>query len=196
MTQNEKEIRFRVLNGSTSQDEKLVLEKYFQLDVDFHELCSQWSATDEFFKTAAAGTAGVRILKQDPLETLVAFICSSNNNIPRISMMMNRLCATFGRPVGEYADMTFYSFPSLETLASDPVEAKLRELGFGYRAKYVAQAAKHVLAQSGETWLASLCECSYQDAWTQLQQVPGVGPKVMCAQLSVVLLHGQCCCIS
>ena len=179
MTQSEKDISFRVLNnGSSMQADRQVLERYFQLDVDFSELYSQWSATDDFIKTAAGN--GVRILRQDPLETLVAFICSSNNNISRISLMMNRLCATYGQPVGEYADQTFYSFPSLKVLTSDKVEAKLRELGFGYRARYVAQAAVYVMAQSaGENWLTSLCDCSYQDAWTQLQQIPGVGPKVM-----------------
>ena len=178
MTQSEKEIGFRVLNnGSSLEADRQALERYFQLDVDFSELCSQWSASDELIKTAAGN--GVRILWQDPLETLIGFICSSNNNISRISLMMNRLCATYGQPVGEYADQTFYSFPSLKVLTTDKVEAKLKELGFGYRARYVAQAAVYVMAQSvGEDWLTSLYECSYQDAWTQLQQIPGVGPKV------------------
>ena len=178
MRQSESELHFQVLNGSVSHADKLALENYFQLGVNFAELCTQWSETDALFRSAVANLKGVRILRQDPLETLLAFICSSNNNIPRISQMMNRLCATYGQLLGTHAGQTFHSFPSLGSLAAEPVEAKLRELGFGYRAKYVVQAAQYILSLSGEQWLTSLCDCSYEDAWRQLQKVPGVGPKV------------------
>ena len=91
---------------------------------------------------------------------------------------MNRLCATYGQTLGTRAGYTFHSLPSLQSLAAEPVETKLRELGFGYRAKYVVQAAQYIQSLPGEDWLASLCDCSYEDAWRQLQKVPGVGPKV------------------
>jgi len=48
------------------------------------------------------------------------------------------------RPQDEEA--IFYTFPSLETLASVP-ERALREMGFGYRAKYIPKAAQQVLAK-------------------------------------------------
>ena len=51
-------------------------------------------------------------------------------------------------------------------------------MGFGYRAKYVAQAAQYVLRNHGPDWLNSLRDVHYEEAWSALQGIPGVGPKV------------------
>lgn len=192
LKQSDQGIRYRIINGPTLSSDRHTLEKYFQLDVDIQKLYTQWSEADEVFRDTAADLKGVRILKQDPLETLIAFICSSNNNIPRISQMMNKLCATYGEWLGDHAGCAFHSFPSLHSLTADSVESKLRELGFGYRAKYVSQAACYVQERSGGEWLNSLCEHSYEEAWKELQNVPGVGPKVdyaiTAAHLLVIVL--------
>lgn len=37
--------------------------------------------------------------RQDPTECLFSFICSSNNNIPRITLMLDRLRAAYGEPL-------------------------------------------------------------------------------------------------
>lgn len=61
---------------------------------------------------------GLRVLRQDPVETLISFICSSNNNIARISNMIDALCYRFGRYVGHVGDIPFHSFPSLDDIAA------------------------------------------------------------------------------
>lgn len=60
-----------------------LLRDYFQMNVDLEKLYKQWSTADEIFRDVAAALPGVRILRQDPFEALMAFICSSNNNITR-----------------------------------------------------------------------------------------------------------------
>lgn len=63
------------------------LKNVFQLDVALNKLWEEWCSQDAFMSTLVSveELRGIRILKQDPLETLLAFVCSANNNIPRIS---------------------------------------------------------------------------------------------------------------
>lgn len=174
---------FHVHNGTVAKndhdyDDVTILKNYFQLDVSCTELFTEWSKNDKIFKESCHHCQGIRILSQDPIETLYAFICSSNNNIPRISLMMNRLCRHFGTPLGFYRDREFYDIPTFESLTVTGAEEKLRELGFGYRAKYITNAAKYILENHTKEWLYSLRQMDYEEAWQLLQTVPGVGPKV------------------
>lgn len=73
-------------------DTEALLRHYFSLDLDLRSLYEQWSKVDPNFRKKAPTFTGVRILNQDAWEALIAFICSSNNNISRISQMV-RLCA-------------------------------------------------------------------------------------------------------
>lgn len=77
----------------------------------------------------------------------------------------------------------FYDFPTLDQLLSEPnnTESILRELGFGYRAKYIANTAKMIKsdhAPLGELWLHTLRSVTYPEAKASLIQLQGVGPKV------------------
>lgn len=117
------------------------------------------------------------MLRQDPTETLFSFICSSNNNIERISGMVEKLCVTYGEYILEFDGRQYYTFPVPHVLAAEGVEDKLRKLGFGYRAKYIHQTAK-VLASKPDGWLDELRKAPYREAHAELLTLPGVGAKV------------------
>lgn len=160
---------------------------YFNLDVDVETLYEFWSTIEKKHKpggkvTSFAHFPGIRMLRQDPWETVVLFICSSNNNVKRISKMCDALCTEFGDYVGKFEGTEHYSFPHPLKLAAVEVEAKLRELGFGYRAKYIQQtAAMFVDENLPEITLDSLHnlrKMSYEVAHEYLLQLKGVGPKV------------------
>ncbi|RDL34506.1 putative N-glycosylase lyase [Venustampulla echinocandica] len=169
-----------------------LLRRYFNLTPNVATLYEYWSSVDPNFKKRAPSFAGVRILKQDAWETLVAFICSSNNNIVRISQMVNNLCLHYGPLVGRINDVSFHDFPPPEALTGPRVEAHLRELGFGYRAAYIAKTALMVANEKPEGWLQSLRNDGdnpdqklprggrdgYRRAHEELLQLLGVGPKV------------------
>lgn len=70
------------------RDTEMLLKDYLNLSPNVKSLYEQWSSVDANFKRRAPNFAGVRILRQDPWEALVGFICSSNNNIVRISQMV------------------------------------------------------------------------------------------------------------
>ena len=143
------------------EEGKKVLEDYFRLDVNVSTLYSEWSMRDTVFASRCSDVAGVRLLRQDPFETLVAFICSANNNVKRIQQMMNKLCATYGDSLGCQGDQHFYSFPSLDSLKD--CEDTLKELGFGYRSKFISKTTALLIAQlGGVKWLYSLKELTYE----------------------------------
>lgn len=178
-----------------SEHTESLLQNYFNLHLSLSQLYEQWSRDDTNFRKKAPSFNGIRILKQDAWEALIAFICSSNNNISRISQMVQKLCLHYGPFVGNIKDEPFHDFPTPEALAGSKVEAHLRELGFGYRAKYIADTARILTSQREPGFLEGLRNPespswgkrendvpaetpSYKYAHEQLLQLSGVGPKV------------------
>merc|ERR1712059_90738 len=145
---------------------------------DLESLYTSWAVNDPIFNRISVDYPGVRMLRQDPVENLFSFICSANNNIARISGMVENLCQEYGDFVGEWEGIQYNSFPSLEILSQEGVEQRLRELGFGYRAKYIQQSAEKIIKLGGEQWLYSLRGQDYVDAKKSLLQLSGIGPKV------------------
>ncbi|KAG9295997.1 hypothetical protein G9A89_011849 [Geosiphon pyriformis] len=156
------------------------LTEYFQLHLKLTECYERWSAADQNFAKVARQFQGIRMLRQDPVENLICFICSSNNNISRISQMIEKLCRTYGNKVYTLNGEDYYDFPTLEKLAQSNVDDELKKLGFGYRAKYISQTANHILHMipEGKKWLFSLRNADYKEAHSALLQLSGVGPKV------------------
>ncbi|KAI9140743.1 DNA glycosylase [Paraphysoderma sedebokerense] len=98
--------------------------------------------------------------------------------------MVHNLCKHYGTVAGKLdlasGPQTFYNFPAVSALAGPGVEAELRDLGFGYRAKYIAQTAQYLVNnhEDGEKWLHSLRDLPYEEAHEELLKLSGVGPKV------------------
>ena len=158
------ELEYWVHPASPNEDtDAATLHDYFRLDHSLRSLYKQWATTDTNFALKSASCHGVRLLNQHPLESLVAFICSSNNNIQRIHSMMTQLAEAFGTHLGCHGDQDYYTFPSLLSLCAEGVEHQLRGLGFGYRAKYVHQTALKLSHElGGEKWLEDLKKLPYQ----------------------------------
>ena len=146
---------------------------YFDCDTDYSSICSSF-AIDDFTTAAAQFGAGIRILNQDPWEALCTFILSQCNNIPRITGIVQRLCAQWGEPF-RFAGQTLYTFPAPAVLAARTPE-ELAPLRAGYRAPYLIAAAKAV--QSGALCFDSLRTMSTDDARREIMQLRGVGRKV------------------
>ncbi|XP_014107056.1 PREDICTED: N-glycosylase/DNA lyase isoform X4 [Pseudopodoces humilis] len=161
-----------------------ILRDYFQLDVELSALYRGWGAADPLFRKVASDFPGVRVLRQDPVECLFSFICTSNNHISRITAMIERLCQAFGRRLCCLDSRPFHAFPSLSALTGADAEARLRALGFGYRAKFVSGSARAIAEGLGTEGLCQLRTAPYAEARRVLCALPGVGAKVLfCADL-------------
>ena len=179
------DVKYCVLNGNGGEggDPSVIeaqLRDFFQLDCapSLEQLYAQWSSGDARMGVVAQSLHGMRILRQDPVECLVSFICSSNNHISRIGQMLSKLRAAYGTLLASCEEgHELYSFPTLEALAAAD-EGALRGLGFGYRARFVREAAAQVLSAGGLPWLLSLRSQHRQHVQKALCALMGVGPKV------------------
>lgn len=114
-------------------------ERYGSIVREAREATLADGSPDLFLREAALEAAGVQILTQDLWETLVSFVISQNNNIPRIKKLVAALCKQFGER-RQLAGHEFYTFPTWERLAGQDLSG----LGLGYRDKYVEQLAQNV----------------------------------------------------
>ncbi|XP_004274856.1 N-glycosylase/DNA lyase isoform X5 [Orcinus orca] len=185
LTQTEEHLYCTVYRGDKGRvgrptlEELKAVRQYFRLDVSLAQLYHHWSSVDPHFQEVAQKFQGVRLLQQDPIECLFSFICSSNNNIARITGMVERLCQTFGPRLLQLDDVIYHGFPSLQALAGPQVEAQLRKLGLGYRARYVSASARAILEERGGLpWLQQLRKAPYEEAHKALCTLPGIGTKV------------------
>lgn len=151
-------------------------EDYFDLKRDYNSIIQR--IENEKLKIAAQFGKGIRILRQDPWETLCSFIISQNNNIPRIKGIINRLCENFGEETNKG-----YAFPTAEKIAALTAE-DLSVLRSGFRAKYILDAAKKV--SEGTINLELLKSMPTEAAREELLKIYGVGNKVA----DCVLLFG------
>ncbi len=150
---------------------------YFDLERDYGQIISSFSGDENITRAANAG-GGIRIFRQDGWETLVSFIISANNNIPRIKKIINSLCCLLGEENNGY-----YSFPTPEKIMQAGIEG-LAPIKAGFRAKYIYDAACKVA--SGEVSLEYIKNCGYLNALAELKKIKGVGDKVA----NCVLLFG------
>ena len=222
-----------IIDGANKDDFESVWFDFFDFGNDYRKINdSILSAVPEkadFLQQCEKVGAGIRILRQDPWETLVSFIISQNNNIPRIKKLISALCIECGERIygktdvgtgtccegtgletaargeeisfetvvgtGKSREQTElemgsggntgkqegtrrcvgYAFPSPEAVL-ELGEKRLAEMKFGFRAGYIADAAKKVC--SGEIVLSELYEMSFDEAFAELCSIRGVGAKV------------------
>jgi N-glycosylase/DNA lyase len=172
---NQKTFKIRQVNNQLEFENASLsfVKHYLGLNDNLLKIHSQ-ICKDRHIKKAIKTFNGLRILRQDPWECLISYICATYKNIKAIKQMLLNLSKRFGEKtsIDGYA---FYTFPTLEKL----VKAKISELtdcGLGYRARYVSETANIIHESKFE--IESLRELPYQKSRKELLRFPGVGLKV------------------
>lgn len=179
ISQDENKVYFH----NTSEEEYFdIWHNFLDLDNNYQSIRDSFSS-DKTLAEAASFSSGIRILHQDPWETLCSFIISQNNNIPRIKGIIENMSKAYGDELTSCDGIKYYSFPTAKKLA-DAGEEKIFALKTGFRAKYIYDAACKV--ESGKIRLDKIFDMSLDTAMQTLMQIKGVGPKVA----SCVLLFG------
>ena len=142
--------------------------KYFDFDTNYDTIITRLSETT-ILRDALQYGSGVRLLRQPLLETIVSFIISANNNIPRIQKILNNICMHYGKNCGDY-----YAFPTLDELCTI-TEQDFVKLGCGYRAPYLVDTIHHIATDFD---LDALQKMDTQTARKALLTLKGIGPKV------------------
>jgi len=149
------------------------IESYFRLSDDLPKIYSS-ILKDKHIQAAVERFKGLRLLRQEPWECLISYICATNKNIPAIKDMILNMSKRFGKRL-LFDELEFYTFPKPRDLANSSIEG-LRACKLGFRAERVLEVSCKV--STGEVNLEDLRKLNYEDAKTELMKLPGVGPKV------------------
>lgn len=164
-----------IFTGKCDGDIKDLIEYYFDLNTDYEKIKQKLSNIDEYLKKSIEYGTGIRILNQDLWETIISFIISANNNIPRIKGIIERLSKKYGNEI-EWNGQKYYTFPTAEQLKDVTVE-EYRKLGLGFRDIRLYETTKMILNK--EVDLENLRNNSNtQEVRDELLKLSGVGPKV------------------
>ena len=163
-----------IFTGLLDGDIEKIVRFYFDLDRNYEEIKLQLSNVDKYLKTSVEYGKGIRILNQDLWETIISFIISANNNIPRIKGIIERISEKYGTKI-EWNGKKYYTFPTPEQLSQAKVE-DLRALGTGFRDVRIYETTRKVLR--GEVDLNEIAKKDTLTARDELLTLSGVGPKV------------------
>ena len=151
------------------------IHTYFDMDRNYEEIKENLSHIDNYMKDSIQYGKGIRILNQDLWETIISFIISANNNIPRIKGIIERLSKTYGKQI-KWNGKIYYTFPTPEELKNVTVE-QYRALGLGFRDIRLYETTKMIL--EGKVNLQELEENPNTiEVREKLLTLSGVGPKV------------------
>ena len=158
----------------TKPEYEKIWRNYFDLDTDYEAIIKKIPQEDKYLRAAAKYGQGIRILNQDPWETLITFIISQRKNMPAIRSCVEQLSRKFGNTISAMSE-TVHTFPNPETLASASLE-ELKMCSLGYRAEYISDTARKVA--SGTVDLDALRKLETSELLEALKGFYGVGDKV------------------
>ena len=157
------------------EEESLI--RFFRLDEDLDGVLEEIDR-DAVIHSAIERYRGLRLIRQDPWECLVSYLCSSAKGIPHIRSIIENLCKCSGRKIS-HGNYLSYEFPEPVCLTSS---RGWEWVGAGFRRSYLVQAGQCIDREG----LVRLKGLPYQEAREALTELPGVGRKVA----DCVLLYG------
>ena len=155
-----------------------LLTSYFRLDEDMDAVYSTLSSLDPYIATLANAYPHLRLLRQpDPWECTVSYLCSANNNVPRIKHIVEGIAQKLGRRLELNGDIR-YTFPTPEAVLQAGPDS-LREMRLGLdRHNKIFEAAQSVCMGKLDLPCLAHPETPYDEAKRQLMQCRGIGPKI------------------
>lgn len=145
------------------------LKRFFRLDDDYPAIIRRISV-DKHVKDAVRKYPGLRIIRQDPWECTISYICSSASNIPRIQKNIENISRSFGEE-RNILGFESHAFPKPGTI---DCKRTINGCGVGFRNSYIIEA-NHLWSRKFEDLVR---KSSYEEAKSMLKSVPGIGDKV------------------
>lgn len=164
-----------IMEGLCKNDIKETIEEYFDLKRDYQQIKEKLAKIDENIEASIKYGKGIRLLNQDLWETILSFIISANNNIPRIKGIIERLSRTYGNEI-IWRGKKYYTFPSAEQL-KDVTIKEYRDLGLGFRDKRLYETTQMIINQQVDLEAMKKNPNTFE-VKEQLLTLSGIGPKV------------------
>jgi len=163
-----------IFKGICEGNIEKICTDYFDLNRDYTKIKEELSNIDDNLKRSVEYGKGIRILNQDLWETIISFIISANNNIPRIKGIIERLSKSYGRKI-VYNNKEYFTFPTPEELRNVTVQ-DFRNLGLGFRDIRLYETTHMILEKQVD--LKKIDKLPTKLAREELLRLSGVGPKV------------------
>ena len=170
-----KEKKNIIMEGLCKYDIKETIEEYFDLKRDYKQIKEKLDKIDKNMENSIQYGQGIRLLNQDLWETILSFIISANNNIPRIKGIIERLSKTYGNVI-IWRGRKYHTFPTAEQLKDVTIQ-QFRDLGLGFRDKRLYETTQMIVNQQVNLQAMQQNPNTFQ-VREQLLTLSGVGPKV------------------
>ncbi len=164
-----------IFQGICEENIEKTVRNYFDLNRNYEEIKQKLSMIDENMQMSIQYGKGIRILNQDLWETIISFIISANNNIPRIKGIIERISEKYGKEI-IWKNKKYYTFPTAEELKNVSVE-DYRKLGLGFRDIRLYKTTQMILNKEVDLEKMHKNPNTYE-VRDQLLKLSGVGPKV------------------
>ncbi|ACF14647.1 8-oxoguanine DNA glycosylase domain protein [Chloroherpeton thalassium ATCC 35110] len=157
-----------------------------------------------FMNQARALYGGLKLLRQEPFEALISFMCAQGMGIQIIRRQIEQLARQFGEKINDsppFDSEHCYSFPSPQALANADIELLKKctnnNLVRAKNIKHISEAVvngelvlEHIHAIHNEN-LGLCSKCSYKKAKAALLRFPGIGDKIADCICLFGLEHGE-----
>lgn len=161
---------------SSNKEDNLdrVVKYYFDLDTDYDKINEILISKDKTYENVIKSSKGFHILNQDKFEMYISYIISQNNNVARISKIIESMSKKYGQKVLFY-NKEYYLFPTFESLKNITLE-DLKEFKLGFRDKYIINAINKL--KENQNFLSELDSYDSEFCLNELMKIKGIGMKV------------------
>ncbi len=153
------------------------LTDYFRLDLDLLAVQAELADAHPAAADAIRQFGGLRILRQNPLETVLTFTMATATNVPRVTRNVREVCDRYGTIVASVDGKTYRAFPTFDQILAAPLDELYGPCNLAYRARSIHAVAR-ALGDRGVGWSNRLASLPYAEAHRSLDELPFFGPKV------------------
>jgi N-glycosylase/DNA lyase len=168
----------RVLPQLPVAEAEAFLARYFRLDLPLRVVQSEIAAAHPAAAAAIDQFTGLRIIRQEPIETVLTFSIATATNVPRVTRSVREVSAHFGTLLAVVDGVACYDFPTPKQVLAAPVEALFGPCNLAYRARSIQAVARELIARPDHWATRDLAALPYRAARDALDSLPGFGPKV------------------
>lgn len=165
---------YLIIDSNTLINIKNIMNEYLDLNRDYQNINNELITINPSLKNDLLKCKGYKILKQDKFEMFITYIISQNNNVKRITSIVNRMSEKYGRKV-IFRNKEYYLFPTFDKLKNLTKE-EFRSLGLGFRDEYLVSALNKL--KEDKDFLNKLEKLSTEEALKELTNIKGIGTKV------------------
>jgi len=163
-----------IIESSKEENLKDIIYDYFDLNRDYEKIEKGILEKDVKIKDALIYSRGLKMIHQDPFETVIAYVISQNNRVPSIAKALNLIAENYGTKV-TFRNKDYYLFPSYDELNKLTVE-DYRNCKVGFRDKYLYEIVKSI--NENKLNLQSIYDMNSVDSLNYLMTFKGIGTKV------------------